>query len=352
LQQKYDYQFTILVSEDDTFESRELEVQTISSNAWKSLSSSFPLFPRQWTYRRCLDPIFSQSDLVLTVDPTAFPQGALGIRRANKVGTPIWFDSSATLNGDFELLQVLRKPVERRLLRQTDRILTTVPKTIERFRDRRLYDETIANKFEILGHSVDTNKFSPSDTSVEGATTILTVSRLVPEKGLLYILDAIAPLLQENEDVEFHILGAGPMRSQLERRVKQLEIDESVSFLGTVPHEKVPDIIKMSDIFVNHAVSNSHWEEFFGVANLEAMACGVPVVVSDSGGIPYVLRRDGTAKIVSQRNISELRTALRELIDNPDLRKKIGMKAREYVVETYSVEQIGERYHKLVVDEL
>ena len=129
-------------------------------------------------------------------------------------------------------------------------------------------------------------------------------------------------------------------------------MDSAVTFRGSVPHREVPAVVRTADVFVSHAVANSHWEEFFGVANLEAMACGLPTVVSDCGAIPYVIRREGVAEIVPQRHVSDLREVLRDLIDAPDRRVAMGHRAREYVCETYAVEQIADRVHTLIQQEV
>lgn len=350
LQRTYDYEFTVVVAEDDGFRDDELNVETIPDTAWQSVVPSLPVYLRRLTYRRHVDPLFEAADLVLTLDPTAYPQGGLGIRRADRTDTPVWFDTSATVNGDFEPLQLLRRPFERSLLHRTDRILATVPKTVERFRDRRLYDSAIADRFEVLGHPVDTERFSPSETDddQDDERVVLAVSRLVPEKGLYYVMEAVAPLLQSDPDLVFRILGSGPMESHLRRQADRLGVADSVAFLGTVPHEEVPEVLREADVFVNHAVGNSHWEEFFGVANLEAMACAVPPVVSDSGGVSYAIRDEDVAEMVSERSIVEIRSAIRSLLDDADRRERMGKLAREYVVEKYSVERISKRYHEMV----
>jgi glycosyltransferase involved in cell wall biosynthesis len=348
LEDRYGYDFTILVGEDDTFRDDQLTVRTIPDAAWQPLVTKLPVYPPRLSYRRYVDPVFEKADLVLTVDPTAYQQGALGIKRASKTETPVWFDSSATLNGDFEPLQLLRRPFELARLRETDRVLSTVPKNIERFRDRQLYDESTAESFEVLGHPVDTDRFAPGPSDKGETDVILAVSRIVPEKGLFYVLNAVAPLLKSNGSVEFQVLGDGTMRHQLERKAARLGIEDNVSFLGTVPHEEVPSVLRNADVFVNHAVANSHWEEFFGVANLEAMACGVPPVVSDCGGVTYSIREPDVAKIVGQRNIVAIREAIEQLLDDPDTRKQMGERAREYVLKHYSLERIGDRYHELV----
>lgn len=353
LEDKYNYTVTVVCSKQDSFDDDQLKIRRIPDNAWQPTLPKFPVYPRKLSYRRYVDPLLRNADLVLTVDPTAYQQGALAIRRANKMGTPVWFDASATVNGDFELLQVLRRPVERSLLQQTDRVIATVPKTVERFRDRQLYDETTADAFEVLGHPVNMDKFSPiREENTTDKTVILAVTRLVPEKGLFYILDAVAPVLRTDSTTEFRILGGGPMQDQLARRAHQLNISDDVRFLGTVPHDEVPAVLNTADIFVNHAVANSHWEEFFGLANLEAMACGVPCVVSDCGGIPYVIRDTDVAKLVPQRSVSGIRTAVQQLINNPEARQEMGEHARTYVRDHYSIDYIGDRYHALVQDSI
>lgn len=350
LQRTYDYEFTVVVAGDDGFRDDELNVETIPDAAWQSVVPGLPVYPRRLTYRRHVDPLFETGDLVLTLDPTAYPQGGLGIRRAEQTDTPVWFDTSATVNGDFEPLQLLRRPFERSLLHRTDRILATVPKTVERFRDRRLYDDAIAEKFEVLGHPVDTERFSPAaaDNERNDQRVVLAVSRLVPEKGLYYVIEALAPLLRSEPNLVFRVLGSGPMESHLRRQADRLGVADSVDFLGTVPHEEVPSVLRGADVFVNHAVGNSHWEEFFGVANLEAMACGVPPVVSDSGGVSYAIRDADVAEMVAERSVVEIRDAIRGLLDDPDRRERMGQAARSYVVNNYAVERIGERYHEMV----
>lgn len=353
LEDEYDYQVTVICGEDDSFEDDQLDIQRIPDKAWQPAVPKLPIYPRRLTYRRYVDPLLEGADLVLTVDPTAYEQGALGIRRANKLGKSVWFDASATINGDFEVLRLIRRPIEKKLLQKTDRILSTVPKTVERFRDRQLYTKKTAESFEIFGHPVNTKKFAPNDDlSDTKETIILTITRLVPEKGLSYTLEAVAPILRNESDTSLYILGEGPMKVQLERRARQLGVRDNIEFLGTVPHSDVPSVLNKADLFVNHAVANSHWEEFFGVANLEAMACGLPIVVSDCGGIPFVIREQDVAKVVPQRSVVEFRTAVQQLLDHPNDRNKMGASARAYVRKHYGIEQMANHYHKLIQETL
>jgi len=99
----------------------------------------------------------------------------------------------------------------------------------------------------------------------------------------------MTPLL-ESGDAELRFLGKGPIRPLIEREARQRGIRSNIEFLETVPHNQVPATLREADIFVNHAVAIDSWEEYFGAANLEAMACGLPTVVTDCGGILYVIR--------------------------------------------------------------
>lgn len=345
---EYGYEFKLLVSEDDSFSDDVIDVETVPASVSTSYLPRFPFFPRRIAYQRHLDPHFEDADLVLTTDPTVYPLGTLAIRRAKKVGTPVWADASATVNGDLPLWRLVRQPLERRALDRCDRVLVTVPKTVERFRDRQLYNEELANKFTVLGHPVDTDRFSPRPTDDRDSVDLITVSRLTPEKGLHYIFEALTPLLAERDDIRYRILGSGPMRGQLERLARERNIDDAVEFLGTVPHEQVPAMLNDHDIYLSHAVSNSVWEEFFGVANLEAMACELACVVSDSGGIPYVIRREETVEFVNQRDVIDLRRSVKRLLNDPNRRERLGRRARKYVEDTYALERIGRCYHEMV----
>jgi glycosyltransferase involved in cell wall biosynthesis len=184
---------------------------------------------------------------------------------------------------------------------------------------------------------------SPKTTPVK----VLAMTRLVPEKGVYYILEAIEPLLQSGM-AELQFLGEGPMQPLLEREAENRDIEDSVNFLGTVPHADVPSVLRTADVFVNHAVGIDSWEEYFGAANLEAMACSLPTVVTDCGGIPYVIQNDDVVEVVPQRDIYALRETIKQLVNDPDYRRTLGRAGREYVKDRYSIERIATRYDKML----
>jgi len=356
LERTHDYEFTIVHSTTESYEHPRLKTASIPPKAWKPTVPHTPLFLRRFQYRRHLDPLIESADVVLTVDPTIFSQGALIIKRAHALDTPVWYDASKTIAEPDPHWYAIR-PQIRQAVERTTGIVTTVPKVLERYRDLGLFDAGIAEKFTMMGHPVDTDAFSPLEdtTDCSSGTTdpvhILAMTRLVPEKGVYYLLEAMEPLLRSGS-AELRFLGTGPMRPLLERETNERNIADEIEFLGTVPHEEVPTILRDADVFVNHAVSIDSWEEYFGAANLEAMACGLPTVVTDCGGIPYVIRDGDVVEMVDQRDIADLRATVEHLVNNPQYREQLGRAGRTYVKENYSIDQIASKYHEMLQQRL
>jgi glycosyltransferase involved in cell wall biosynthesis len=350
LQDRHGFSFTMVKSEEDRYEDPALEVVSIPAKLWRPIPQT-PFFWPSPTRRNRIDKLLSQADGVLTVDPAFYPQGLLAIRAAHRLGKPVWFDASVTLMGMGKTIQWrIAKRVVRPEIARTTGIIVTVPKCIERFRDQALFSEQNADKFCIMGHPVDCGMFCPRPGIVreEGPIRVVVVSRLVPEKGLLYILEAIEPLMRENAALYLQIVGEGPLKPLLKKEVRERQLDSRVEFLPPVPHRELPQILAMADIFVNHAVAISGWEEFFGVANLEAMACGLPCVLSNNGGITHVMRGDDAACLIAERDVIGMRRALRELVDDPQRRRVMGEQGRRYVQEYYDISVIGEKYRRML----
>jgi len=355
LEQEYDYKFTIVKFESDTYNDDELDIVEIADNSLKTKIWPFldyvPKLPVGSLIPERINTLFKESDIVLTVDPTTSPVGVLGIRLAHAADIPVWFDSGrTTMNPRLGLRWSVQRRVISDSLYDVKGIIATSPKVFERFSDLGLYNKNLAEKFTIMGHPTDTDLFSPPEARDSDTIDIVTLSRLVPEKGIYYILEAVTPILRSRNDVRLKLIGEGPMRNAIKTEVKERGISDVVEFLGRVPHQDLPDVYANANIFVNHAVDIDSWEEFFGAANIEAMACGLPCVLSTSGSIPYVIREDGIARLVQQRDIRELRSEIKTLVESETERARMGEAARSFVTREYSVSAISEKYHRMIVD--
>ncbi len=350
LQEKYNYLFTIVKAETDKYYDEDFKIISLPQKCWQG-GLYKPIFLQNRLRNQYLDPIFTDADAILTVDPTVYDQGLLAIRRGFRTGKPVWFDASRTdMGATHSLSWKWKRKTIQKYLNQTTGIVVTVPKCIERFQALGLFNAAIAPKFTIMGHPVDTSKFKPEPKLSErdGMLRILVVSRMLPEKGLLYILEAMTPLLQIRSNIQLQFLGSGSMKPLLEKEIKERELGKKVILMNPVSHQKLPSLLARADLFVNHAVSIPQWEEFFGATNLEAMACGLPCVFSNSGGIPYAIREQDVAVLVEERNIIQLRAALSQLLDSEQKRCEMGLKARDYVKRYYALSIIAEKYHRML----
>lgn len=127
------------------------------------------------------------------------------------------------------------------------------------------------------------------------------------------------------------IVGAGNKRDQLEALSEQCGIGEVTTYAGSVPHNQVPAHLCKMDVYC--ALSRS---ESFGVAILEASACGVPVVVSDVGGLPEVVVAGRTGCVVKAEDVAGAAECITQLVLDPVCRRTMGQAGRAHVVKNYS----------------
>lgn len=351
LQKNYGYEFTIVKSKADNYDDPSFKVISISSCDWKNQLSYLPLVTLLDQSSE-VEALLNKIDGVLTVDPTAYSQGLFAIKKSNYLKKPVWFDTSKTNLRAVKTLdwRLKRKFLVKESIKCCTGIIATVPKCLERFQDLGLLDESVASKFYIMGHPVDMNQFKSCErlSKSDHILRVLVVSRMVPEKGLLYILEAMTPILENNPQVQLQLLGSGILKPLIEQQVYERGLNNQVVFLNPVPHKELALILKQADVFVSHALSTASWEEYFGAANLEAMACELPCVLTSSGGISYAVRENDAAIFVDERNIIQLREAVIHLLGNEQKRIEIGRKARGYVERHYSLPVIAQRYHQML----
>jgi glycosyltransferase involved in cell wall biosynthesis len=168
--------------------------------------------------------------------------------------------------------------------------------------------------------------------------TIGYAGRLVPEKGVDILLRACARL-PSALDWTLHLLGDGPERDRLAGAARELGIDGRVKFLGRVPSTQTLDFYRTLDALVLPSLSRPNWVEQFGRVLTEAMACGVPVVGSRSGEIPWVIGDAG--RIFPEGDADELAGILTELAGDPAQRAALAAAGRARVLAHFTQAQIA-----------
>jgi L-malate glycosyltransferase len=189
-------------------------------------------------------------------------------------------------------------------------------------------------KIFITPFGVDLSKFKPIDgLKTAGRFTFGTVKALSDKYGIADLIQAFAKIHQLYPNSDLLIVGDGPQRKEYEELTRKLKIDDVTTFTGRVPNDKVPEYINKMDIF---AVPSTEDSESFGVAAVESMACGVPVVVSNVGGLPEVVLEGKTGFVVDKENPDQLSDAFSRLLNNVELRSTMGLNGIEHVKANYN----------------
>lgn len=170
--------------------------------------------------------------------------------------------------------------------------------------------------------------------------TIGIVGRLSEDKRHIDVLKAFAILAKKYLDIHLLIVGDGPLRNSLETMSRRLRIDDKVSFVGF--QKEVHRYLRAMDIFVLPSRT-----EALGMAIMEAMACGLPVVASRVGGIPEIVEDQVTGLIFDAGNVGQLSNALSQLIEDPEKRKAFGESARKKAYQSFHPDNFIERHHQL-----
>lgn len=184
----------------------------------------------------------------------------------------------------------------------------------------------------IAQFGVDPDLFCPPTVLPERPFTIGCVARLVPEKGLMVLLQAAARL---GGDWRLRLIGGGPLRADLEAQAWALGVAERVTFLNQIPSTEMPAQYHELDALAVPSLTMPHWKEQFGPrATVEAMASGVPVIGSDSGAIPDVIADAGL--VVPEGDAEALAAALQLLRHSPEMRADLGARGRARVLARYT----------------
>lgn len=194
----------------------------------------------------------------------------------------------------------------------------------------------------VVPATTSVDKFEPSDDCVPGR--LLSVARLVEKKGHEYAIDAVAELVEQGYDVEYHIVGTGEREEFLRERVREDGIKDHVEFLGHVSDERLESELHEAELFVLPCVIASDGDrDVAPVALKEAMATRTACVSTTISAIPELIT-DGHDGILVEPNDSEALTdAIASLFDDPSRRKEIAANGRETVENKFDISQTVEQ---------
>jgi glycosyltransferase involved in cell wall biosynthesis len=213
---------------------------------------------------------------------------------------------------------------------------------------------------KVLPMGVDTECFSKIHDvaslkrkfKIEGPV-ILFVGRLIDWKGTAYLIKAMPEIIQRFPAAKALMIGSGPEKAELMRLAGAIGVANHIIFIDEVPQEELVPFYSMADIFVLPSIVNENGEtEGLGVVLLEAMACELPVIGSDVGGIPDIIRNGETGLLVRQKDSQDLVNQIIRLLTDEDLRKKMVRNSRNLIETQFSWEVVAERFIEIYLDVL
>ncbi|MGC2108519.1 MAG: glycosyltransferase family 4 protein [Candidatus Korobacteraceae bacterium] len=189
------------------------------------------------------------------------------------------------------------------------------------------------HKIEVVPLGIDISGWQPAPIRERPAPfELISVGRLADIKGYPLLLEAVALLVAEGREVRLRLVGDGPDSPQLRQQAQQLGIADRVVFAGWQSQAELRELYGKSDVCVL-----SSFSEGVPVVLMEAMATGVPCVAPRIAGIPELIRDGLEGLLVTPANVVELASAIRTIMDQPELRRRMSALGRERVAEQYDL---------------
>jgi len=215
------------------------------------------------------------------------------------------------------------------------KIIATTPNYAQESRILRKFRD----KIEVVPNFVDAERFNPDidgedmleTYNLKGKRIVLFLGRLVPYKGVKYLITAFSEVKEELRDSALVIGGDGPLKEELKRIANEIP---DIIFID-IDEEKIPQYYAICDIFVLPSVTR---QEAFGISLLEAMASGKPCITTIISGMPYVVGNCGI--LVNPRDVESLSNAMKKLLKDKKLAKELGRRGRKRVEEEFTLERV------------
>jgi glycosyltransferase involved in cell wall biosynthesis len=169
--------------------------------------------------------------------------------------------------------------------------------------------------------------------------------KLVEEKGLRTLWRAFAEVARERKDVHLALAGGGPLKGDLLAEADRSGLASRLHLPGVIHNDHLPAYMNALDVFVLPSETRPNWREQFGRVLVEAMACGVPVIGSNSGEIPEVVGDAGL--LFPEGDVSALAYHLRSLLTKADLCADLSRRGREHVLKLFTIEQVAAQHYTI-----
>ena len=218
--------------------------------------------------------------------------------------------------------------------------------------------EKISKKARITAVPLGVNSkfFKPiilENNNFEEKIKIVSLSRILKFKGYDFIAETIAALPEEYKyKIVWNIGGTGPYLEDLKLLVKELKIDDITHFHGFIPDENLPEFYSTNDLFIlcTRESEKTSDVEGFGLVFIEAQSCGIPVIGTNTGGIPDAVDHNNGGWLIRQDNSEELSSLLIKIIKDRSILENEGVKARNRILNELTLEIYCSKIKRIIND--
>lgn len=321
-----------VLSADDS----RLPYRVIRYNKAKRLSSLWP------NILTILLIIKNKIDVVLLGHVTStLSIGSIVVRKMNLIRLAILSHGNDL---DYSVSGKIDKYFLRCLFKNADLVMANSKFTFEKVSSR--FPE-LNEKLKILNPGIWIEKITPSPGLIindyQSNFVILTACRLVPKKGIDDLIKAFAVVVKKYPQAILKIIGEGPEENNLKALATKLGLCKSIVFTGALLPTKVAAEMRGCSIFALPSKTVAGDVETFGIVYLEASACKKPVVGTRHGGIPDAIEDGVNGILIDPGNIRQLADAIMQLIENKELRDKMGEAGQNRIANLFTWNVVGKK---------
>ncbi len=228
--------------------------------------------------------------------------------------------------------------------------------TVSKYSSKKIVEfyDVDKTKIRIVPNGVDSQRFRPvkdceeikQRIGISNKQCVLFVGRLIPRKGLPFLVEAAKLIVKERGETTFVVVGNGPLKNHLISYLEKINLSGNFVFLGDVSDEVLPALYNCADVFALPSI-----QEGQGIALLEAQATAKPVVAFNVGGVREAMLDKETGLLVKP-NSQELADALLKLLSDRFLREKMGNKGREFVSNSFSWDICAQKMFQVYLEAL
>ncbi len=203
------------------------------------------------------------------------------------------------------------------------------------------------NKINVIYHGVDLNKFMPyNKVTNEKNVVLLNIGRLIKSKAHANFIEACKVLNDEKYNFQCLIIGDGPLYNELYSLIEKYRLQKHVRLIGKVFHDEIIDYYQKADIFVLPSISGENLPNVL----LESLALRLPVIATNIAGIPELIKNRSTGLLIQPNITNDLVNAIKLLINDKELRLRLGENGRKYVCDNFNVENSLEKLKSLYIE--